>query len=187
MQRALILLAVIVGAILIAAALEDRGAEIKDRKAEAGAVTTATASVDPAQATIEALQTQIAGLASGGNPAPTQTPLTPEPTQGPSQDASRSNPPANFGEYPKDNVAAAEMFGGAASNWYPVGSNGWGFRDVSGQVKVPAGWRLDYTGHSCEHMTEQGIYGSTVMVPPYGAGTLWFVPGETGCGRGISA
>lgn len=73
MQRALILLAIIVGAILIAAALEDRGAEIKDRKAEAGASTTATVIVDPARATIEALQTQIAQLLSGNSDEPKST------------------------------------------------------------------------------------------------------------------
>ncbi|MBP6882409.1 MAG: hypothetical protein KBC15_02525 [Candidatus Levybacteria bacterium] len=106
MQRAAILLVIIVGAILIAAALQDRGAEINDRKAQAGAAITATEIIDPAQATIEALQTQIAVLMGTVEPTINPTDATIEALQ--TQAAGLAGGEADPISTPEPTAAAAE-------------------------------------------------------------------------------
>lgn len=78
---------------------------------------------------------------------------------------------------------AARRWGGQASWWTRLESNGWKLQG-SLTLKVDRDWRVDYIDtdgnvKSCGDSFEPGVYGpATVNVT---AATLWYVPGETRC------
>jgi hypothetical protein len=80
---------------------------------------------------------------------------------------------------------AAQIFGVNPEYLMPHRDNGWVVNSPSPvTVKVPQGWRIDFTDanygiHSCGDIYSPGQYGPVEVNAV--AATLWFVPGETAC------
>lgn len=78
--------------------------------------------------------------------------------------------------------ATANLFGGKANDWSEVpgsGSAGWIYSGPATELNVPAGYRIDYSGHTCDNGSNSGVYGPTKVA--VSTATIWNVPGETHC------
>lgn len=75
---------------------------------------------------------------------------------------------------------AARRFGGGAADWQPVGANGWVLRAAAAVLlRIPAGYRVDYPGHSCAETGAPGVYGPAAVAAA--AATIWAVGAEAAC------